>query len=374
MSKFTLFIIYSDSTELFRRCEYLLNKHHFEIIYKNKIETRKQNIIDLNNFGYQQLAIYGCLDLEGRNYFNDKLTDNVHVLKVLSKIRKIKHMDFVCYITRKEKIAWHTIKNISENLEIELHDISNNKTERYKTKYEIITQLKSSLTRSKLELIKFNGKLCVKKTFRDNALIYLKKELLCRSRLTHINISPIIEKGDNYIIIPYYENRINWNKNNLKLYPLDEARQIMTFMKWINSQGYALLDWNPGVAIFDKNQGLKFIDFEYFTETDYARGDFEKSVDFITIQTNDNFIDSHKKSTYAKTWYPILGVSYNDLMTKPINQLQFKRFIYLITNRTRYYLLKRFRFFVRRFVNIFLWKIKYKYNDKYLIYISNRSL
>jgi len=369
MSKLTLFIVCSDSENLFSCFEYVLNKHYFEVIYKKRLDTSNERILRIDSLDFKSSVLFCCLDLENRQNNLNKLVDNIHVLKVLSKIRKIKNGGSICYVSRKENIAREILKSISVDLDNDVRNILERKINRYKTEFEVIRQLKSSLSRSKLEVIRFNNKICVKKTFRDNALKYLENELICREKITHKYISPILEKGENYIIIPYYENIIKWNKNSFNLYPVNEAKQVMEFIKWINSQGFALLDWNPGVAIFDKNQGLKFIDFEYFTETPYALGEFRKNIDFSYIKTDNKFIDEHKKTTYVKTWYPALGISYDDLISKPGHVLFIKRASYLVFIRSRYYAMKKFRLLYRALINRYFWTLKYRFDNHYLILV-----
>ena len=233
--------------------------------------------------------------------------------------------------------------------------------------HKVVGRLENTGLRSKLEIIIYNEKFCIKKTFRDNALRFMKNEIEARACLEHHHISEILETGHNYIVIPYYKNRLSWDKNSPWLYPVDEAREIMEFVHWLNNAGYAMLDWHPNCAIFDIENGLKFIDFEFFTKTSSIFKDFDKSIDFLDKKTGDPFLDEFKITSYQKSWLPILGVSFYGLMNYSKSVLICKRFFYYIFHFLPVFIFRRVQLFARKFIRKYFWRKKYKFNEYFLI-------
>jgi len=195
----------------------------------------------------------------------------------------------------------------------------------------------------------------------------MKNEIEARACLEHHHISEILETGHNYIVIPYYKNRLSWDKNSPWLYPVDEAREIMEFVHWLNNAGYAMLDWHPNCAIFDIENGLKFIDFEFFTKTSSIFKDFDKSIDFLDKKTGDPFLDEFKITSYQKSWLPILGVSFYGLMNYSKSVLICKRFFYYIFHFLPVFIFRRVQLFARKFIRKYFWRKKYKFNEYFLI-------
>lgn len=119
--------------------------------------------------------------------------------------------------------------------------------------------------RGKVELIDYNGQPAVKKTFRDHSLEFLEGELLAAETLSkEVTMFPaLLEKGDNYLITPYYQDLFEGNEPLRQKVLTKEAKTIGTLYRYFFDKGLMHLDIHPNNFILCKKNGLFLVDFEY---------------------------------------------------------------------------------------------------------------
>jgi len=125
---------------------------------------------------------------------------------------------------------------------------------------QVIQALPGHGRRARVELIRHAGMQAVCKTYRPGRERYLKRELLARQLGRELpEMSPILEHGDNFMVMPYYQDRLD----RTKLLPLWMLRRTRAIISHFRSLGYEMIDFKPKNIILDEAEGMKIIDFEF---------------------------------------------------------------------------------------------------------------
>lgn len=195
--------------------------------------------------------------------------------------------------------------------------ISNRINERknlYNTKDKVIETLDSNNTRSKTEVIRYDGELAVKKTYKKGRSRFLEREIYSYRYLSKSvpYIPSIISSDESSVVIPYYENilkgkTLEERNRILKKY----KREIIEFLKMMYNEGYAIIDFNPGNIIITPENEVKIIDYEFLYKYEIKPESFYKSYDIAGVPKK--FSGDLPKGvippgvTYKTTWRKILG-------------------------------------------------------------------
>lgn len=135
----------------------------------------------------------------------------------------------------------------------------------YKTHHPI-KKVISCGRRSKVELIYFEGKLAVKKTFRPSASAFLENELTTYTEMRSLipqHLPELLERGQNYFITEYLQlNQYNNKKTFYKKLKKHEA-DVFGIIKAFHSKGYAFINFIPDNTAIDTDGNLKIFDFEF---------------------------------------------------------------------------------------------------------------
>ena len=143
----------------------------------------------------------------------------------------------------------------------------------FETKFPVISDLSKNTRRAKVELIDYNGKKAVCKTFKLGMDKYLNREIKIREELKDLNfVSTMLEYGSNYIVIEYYEPTQEDFLSNFsflrkpKLYNINTVKKVIENIEIIKNRGFHLIDFQDENIIFDAKEGMKLIDFEVYYE------------------------------------------------------------------------------------------------------------
>ena len=79
--------------------------------------------------------------------------------------------------TDNSRDAWHIVSWLFREQEVELRETVRQRRVSFETKEEVLADLTNMGDRAKIELIKWNDRLAVKKTFRNTALRFLRREV-----------------------------------------------------------------------------------------------------------------------------------------------------------------------------------------------------
>ncbi len=204
------------------------------------------------------------------------------------------------------------------------------------TTYPIKRDLTRFANRAKVELIEYQNKLSVKKTFKPGCEKFFRRELFVYQsfRQKHFAIPTLIDYGSNYLICPYYDDILLFQNRQSKLLPLSIAKQAIETLNFFYKRGYAPIDFQPANIIVDRHAGLKLIDFEFLYQYKKRPNSLEECYELAGIP--DDFDgdkpDFKLKLSYETRWQPYVGLSLKSLLYDPVWLQYVKRFIYGITH------------------------------------------
>jgi hypothetical protein len=177
-------------------------------------------------------------------------------------------------------------------------------------KHPVIRKFDNFGTRSKVELVEWQGSTAVKKTFKIGQEKFFDREVFAHTVLSQkTNVVPkALEIGDGYLIIPYYE------EVPLTAQLTDPQKDdIIQFLKLIFEEGYFLVDFNPNNVMLTSNGDIKCIDFEFLQKYTNKPNTFAASYDVVGVPKSvQDDIDlpigySIKRLQYENIWQPLLG-------------------------------------------------------------------
>jgi hypothetical protein len=222
--------------------------------------------------------------------------------------------------------AWRLLKLIDPEAVSELRAIIAARRLQFTTSETVINSLTRFGNRAKVEVVRFEGRLCVKKTYRPGAERFLAREIGCLTAFRDLpEVPPLIARGDNWMMIPLYRNiweDRRWFGFRLpKLLPLDVTRQLAEFVKIAARQGYDLIDMTPhNNIILDPELGLKILDFEFALHrpelTDARQSWCLTGVpaDFAgDVPTGSNYV----AAPWEEAWFAHVGLSMESFLDDP---------------------------------------------------------
>ena len=215
------------------------------------------------------------------------------------------------YSTQNQDEAWEYVRIILPDQLTNLKKDVKRRVEEYKTREIVFKSLSNHGVRSKVEIIEFNQGKAVKKTYQPGCEKYLQREKFVLQELgPDCSLIPsLLEAGENYIIMPYYEDTFSYSKRKTKKIPRRIAKKGLEVMEFFFSKGYALIDFHPKNIIIDRQAGIKVIDFEYLYKYKTPPLCFLQSYDIVGIPADfdgEVVTGSIPCATYEKHWSPYI--------------------------------------------------------------------
>lgn len=370
---FTVFLLSEDriGPGAVDRIGHLLRAYGFDALLSESLSTDRLDTLrrdipsagaltDVHG-GASVLAI-AALDLEpelpvGPRYKLTPHLDNARTGKAVREIaRKMRKRNSVgrrplIAATQNATAAWRTCDIVFAERRSEIEFEIDRRRRAYCTPEKVLKRLNRKGTHGKVELMKHEARLVVRKTYRPGCEDFMRRELEARTVLSagFPEVASVLEHGENYFIMPYYEDHLHWNDDGLRLFPVAEGRRFIEFVRRLYDFGYAMLDWHPAAMILDANQGLKVIDFEYLHRYERRPKTFEESYDIAGPPEGFSApLPNLRAVTYDSTWRPILGLSLNSLLRDSPWKQTVKRVAYFIFRRAPRWLGKRTEKWVRR--------------------------
>ncbi len=136
----------------------------------------------------------------------------------------------------------------------------------YRTHEKVIADVSEKKRRAKVEVIEYQGKKAVKKTYKAGKQRFLEREKFVYGELSKECefIPKLIDSGENYIIVPYLKtNKVteSWHIKK-QILKRKHKQEIFSINEFFYNKGYALIDFHPGNILLT-SEGLKVIDFEF---------------------------------------------------------------------------------------------------------------
>jgi hypothetical protein len=214
----------------------------------------------------------------------------------------------------------------------------------FSTGYTVVRTLTRHGKRAKVELVEFQGKVAVKKTYRHQALRFLEREVAFQEQFAALRpeVLPVLESGSNYFITPYVED-IGAPLRVLgvtlpRLLGLKHVRQLAEFIQFLLAHGYDPIDLTPwNNVLIDRQTGLKAIDFEFVYRNPDGTIVPEKSMCLTGLKEEFDGDYPHGvfylKNPYATEWYPRIGLDLPRFLRgatwrhQPLRYLNFLRYV-----------------------------------------------
>jgi len=157
------------------------------------------------------------------------------------------------------------------------------------TKYPVL-ELISKGRRSKVELVEYEGRPAIKKTFKNWATRFLEREIYAAGILqqTIPAIPKLLASGDNYLITEYHKPKFSTkNPKNFKTEVQKHSSSLKLFINNLWKHGYAHMNLLPTNIIITDNR-LYIIDFEFLHKYNNQKPSFCESYDLVGAPSDFN--------------------------------------------------------------------------------------
>ncbi|MEM6807548.1 MAG: hypothetical protein AAF696_39485, partial [Bacteroidota bacterium] len=291
-----------------------LTKHCIDIIYEIQLNIEQKRIASERlrggnwgrgpywRSGGEPISILICfdhhpkpLDLVASQKYPYVRNKNVFIkYKIRDEINNFSYYfqwSNVIHSADNETEAWEYIEYVLPEFASDVRTKIGLYRERYCTEYPVLSLFKSNRRRSKIELIRYQNSTAVKKTFKYGCEKFMDVEVLGYNLFPkgHKLIPPLLKKSENYIVIPYYENVLEYcTKKDKKKLLSPHAQDIINLMRDFYEAGYALIGFYPGNLLLTPKNEVKVIDFEFLYKYEKRPENFLKSYDIVGIPENFN--------------------------------------------------------------------------------------
>lgn len=325
----TLLVIIKEKTtkSVYKYIYRWLDEVGFTIIdsnYTNKKNSKIQGHILLYDLTPENMVLEELEkfpEVDNRRYF---------LISALEKELKIEfnieNINKYLYLTKNEKEAAEMFKKFFsreiDEFDKKIYEIESN----YKTNFPVIKLFNAFRHRAKTELIQYRNGLAVKKTWKPGKEKFLEREKFACGELSKIipYIPPLLESGENYIIIPYYEDILSKDEETKKRILTTNIIDVADFLRQIYEAGYFNPDIHPGQFVFSKKEGLKAIDFEYLQPYEEKPQLFIKSYDIEGYPIDfkgdkPNYAGRNLHTMYNNLWRKYTGYSLKQIAQLVLN-------------------------------------------------------
>ena len=291
----------------------------------NKIRGGKWDKGPFPKSGGPPAAVIICFDYHPRK--PDKLTRKTHpFVKNHNVMLKYTIRDYIneemLYFNHVNSIhsadneveAFEYLKLIFPQEADDIKKLADKRREAYRTRFPVLHLYKSYRSRAKIEKIDYHGKQAVKKTFKISFKHYLEREAFAYKHFSELldTVPPLWEQGDNYIIIPWYDNQLEGtSERNIKKLLRPHAEQVVRSLYVFYREGYALIGFNTDNLLLTSKNQIKLIDFEFLYRYQSKPQTFLHSYDITGIPKDfDGDLPrglTGKGHTWKNTWKPVFG-------------------------------------------------------------------
>lgn len=210
----------------------------------------------------------------------------------------------------------------------------------YHTAAPVLQDLTRYGVRAKIELVAYQGRPAVRKTFKPGRERFCRREEFAMRELSRAvpQIPPLVAADENSVIYPFYNDVLRYQRSSGWLVPLDVARQAIEALQNVYKAGYALVDASVDNIIVDRHQGLKLIDFEFLHCYQQRPDSFGHSYDVAGCPADfPGDLPSGGGKNYRRHWMPYTGLSLDSLLGDPRWIQHVKRTLYVAIRPHRYF-------------------------------------
>ena len=203
----------------------------------------------------------------------------------------------------------------------------------------VVADITKSGRRAKIEVVRHEDRLVVKKTFKPQMLHFLEQEVRFLTELGGkvSSVPPLVARGETWFMIPFYRDVLAYRRSSGKLVPLSVAREAINALREIYESGYALIDASIDNLLVDREQGLKLFDFEFSYRYEQAPQRFEQCYDVAGCPADfPGDLPIQGGNSYDRNWRPYVGLSLHSLVNDPPWLQRTKRAVYFAVHAHRF--------------------------------------
>lgn len=193
--------------------------------------------------------------------------------------------------------------------------------------------------RAKIEVVQRQGRFAVKKTFKPHQERFCQREVEALRALAPsvAEVPPLLECAPSWLIVPYYDNVLDYRRSSGRLLPLGVARQAIRALEKVYEAGYALVDASIDNLLVDRHEGLKLIDFEFCHRYQRRPKSFDDSYDIAGCPADfSGDLPIQGGNSYDRNWRPYIGLSLDALRHDPDWLAHMKRGLYYLAHAHRF--------------------------------------
>jgi hypothetical protein len=209
----------------------------------------------------------------------------------------------------------------------------------YRTAEPVIATSTRFGRRAKIEVVERDGRLAVKKTFKPHQERFCQREVEALKALAPVvpEVPPLLESAPSWLIVPYYDNVLDYRRSSGRLLPLGVARQAILALEKVYDAGYALVDASIDNLLVDRREGLKLIDFEFCHRYEQQPESFSGSYDVAGCPADfSGDLPIQGGNSYDRNWRPYIGLSLDALLSDPDWLAHLKRGLYYLAHAHRF--------------------------------------
>ena len=211
-----------------------------------------------------------------------------------------------------EHDAWFYISLLDDSYHEEIFSEVEKRRERYGTSWSVKKML-SRTNVSKTELIKHEEGLAVKKTFRFGKERFFKRERLAFKKLSKELdfIPPLLEEGEDYLIIPYLENILDDLQESDRSRVLkSKTHEIVEVIHSMYTRGLFYLGFSPENIIVTPEYRLYCTGFSYLQRYYNFPSNIDRAYEVVGLPRDfkgDLPSDIIGTGAFENLWTPYLG-------------------------------------------------------------------
>jgi hypothetical protein len=157
-------------------------------------------------------------------------------------------------------------------------------------------------------------------------------------------IPKTLSMDGNSLILPFIKQAKHYDPSGWKLVPIKKIRQIIHALKQLYEAGYAVIDCHAGNCIFDSNDKLWMIDFEFLYRYAKPPESFLQSFDMAGVPDNfDGETPPGSPPYLTRPWLDSFGVPPEAIDHDTAVSIHMRRMIYWAGRKLPVYLYRKSR-------------------------------
>jgi len=193
----------------------------------------------------------------------------------------------------------------------------------------LVTDMSRNKVRSSVWLVRRDQMHLVRKAYSSACAKHVENETSAREAFSDPRVVEIYERRGNVLYLPHIEGDEAWKGGPFEFCRRDRAAIVFDFLTLIARSGHSMIDIDPSAFLFDRNNQLKVVDFEFFNATPPAK-EFALSKDYSGAFDG---LPAPAKNGYRRYWYDALGGDLHAVMSASPGRYAVRRIFHIFSYR-----------------------------------------